>query len=178
MELSKVMLNSARLRIMQYICVHGRVNTAAIVDALSDIPRATIYHHIKILEESKLIEVVEEKRVRNTTEKIYAARITDVTAIGDNPIQLSAAFHTELMQEFSRYFSSQDVDIKRDQVFFSSACLSVTDEEYMQLLGELKDLIVRYSDFSKTPERRLRKLSLISSPPQKEGACGRDGVIP
>lgn len=166
MELSKVMLNSARLRIMQYICVHERVNTSAIVAALSDIPRATIYHHIKILEDSKLIEVVKENRVRNTIEKIYASCVTNVIAMNDNPIQLSAAFHMGLMQEFSRYFSSQDVDMKRDQAFFSSAYLSVTDEEYMQLLGEMKALIVRYSDFPKTPERELRKLSLISSPPK------------
>lgn len=76
--------------------------------------------------------VVKENRVRSTIEKIYAARITNVTAMGDNSIQLSAAFHMGLMQEFSQYFSSQDVNIKREQAFFSSACLSVTNEEYLQ----------------------------------------------
>lgn len=166
MEISKVILNEARLRILQHIYVHEKVNTASLVAALPDIPRATIYHHIKILEDSKLIAVVEENRIRNTVEKIYAARMGNVTELLDNPIQLSAAFHMGLMREFFQYFSSQDVNIKRDQAFFSSAYLAVTEEEYMQLLKELKAIILRYSDFPKTSERRLRKLSLISSPPK------------
>ncbi|MGO0807459.1 hypothetical protein ACTPEF_27065 [Clostridioides difficile] len=39
------------------------------VKYLNDIPRATVYHHVKILEENNMIEVIKENRVRGTIEK-------------------------------------------------------------------------------------------------------------
>lgn len=72
MDTAKLILNPARLRIMQYIRLHGSVRTSDIVEYLKDIPRATVYHHVKILEDNKIIEVVQENRVRGTLEKVYS----------------------------------------------------------------------------------------------------------
>lgn len=60
MDIAKLILNPARLRILQYIRLYGSVRTSDIVKYLNDIPRATVYHHVKILEENNMIEVIKE----------------------------------------------------------------------------------------------------------------------
>ena len=72
MDTDKLLLNPARLRIMQYLRLHGRVRTSDLVAYLDDVPRATVYHHVKLLEEHGMIAVVEERPVRGVVEKVYA----------------------------------------------------------------------------------------------------------
>lgn len=72
MDIDRLLLNPARLRIMQYLRLRGRVRTSDIVEHLDDVPCATVYHHVKLLEEHGMIEVVEERLVRGVVEKVYA----------------------------------------------------------------------------------------------------------
>ncbi|MFD3156876.1 helix-turn-helix domain-containing protein [Haloimpatiens sp. FM7330] len=165
MNIEKLILNPARLRILQFILLNERTTVSAILETLTDIPRATIYHHIKLLDENGLIHVVEEKRVRNTIEKVYAMNKKNDMLKHDNPVKLATAFFIELLQELQFYLGKSDADCVRDKVFFNTALLAVTDEEYDVLLKEIKDILEKYIKNKKTPERKLRKLSMISSLP-------------
>lgn len=168
MDISKLILNPARLRILQYISLHEKVRTSDLVEVLGDIPRATVYHHVKILEDNKLIEVVEENRVRGTVEKVYSMKSRQVVPDGENPAPLSAAFHMGLMHELDRYFHQPDNDYKRDRVFFTTALLRVTDAEYDTLMAQMAELMKPYIDRKYEEGQRLRKLSMISAPPEDE----------
>ncbi|HBF2786355.1 TPA: helix-turn-helix domain-containing protein [Clostridioides difficile] len=165
MDIAKLILNPARLRILQYIRLHGSVRTSDIVKYLNDIPRATVYHHVKILEENNMIEVIEENRVRGTIEKVYALKEYTTSMEGETFVALSTAFYAGLMQEMNEYFSRKEQDHKKDNVFFSSALLYISDNEYESLLKSITDLLKPYIEQKPKLNLKLRKLSIISSPP-------------
>ncbi|ALP03924.1 TPA: helix-turn-helix domain-containing protein [Clostridioides difficile] len=165
MDIAKLILNPARLRILQYIRLHGSVRTSDIVKYLNDIPRATVYHHVKILEENNMIEVIKENRVRGTIEKVYALKEYTTSMEGETFVALSTAFYVGLMQEMNEYFSRKEQDHKRDNVFFSSALLYMSDNEYENLLKSIADLLKPYIEQKPKSNLKLRKLSIISSPP-------------
>ncbi|EIS9207481.1 helix-turn-helix domain-containing protein [Clostridioides difficile] len=165
MDIAKLILNPARLRILQYIRLHGSVRTSDIVKYLNDIPRATVYHHVKILEENNMIEVIKENRVRGTIEKVYALKEYTTSMEGETFVALSTAFYVGLMQEMNEYFSRKEQDHKKDNVFFSSALLYMSDNEYESLLKSITDLLKPYIEQKPKSNLKLRKLSIISSPP-------------
>ena len=165
MDIAKLILNPARLRILQYIRLHGSVRTSDIVKYLNDIPRATVYHHVKILEENNMIEVIKENRVRGTIEKVYALKEYTTSMEGETFVALSTAFYVGLMQEMNEYFSRKEQDHKKDNVFFSSALLYMSDNEYENLLKSIADLLKPYIEQTPKSNLKLRKLSIISSPP-------------
>lgn len=167
MDISKLILNPTRLRMLQYFSLHEKVRTFDLVEVLTDVPRATIYHHVKILEDNKLIEVVEENRVRGTVEKVYTMKNRQMVPDDENPTTLSATFHMGLMLELDRYFNKKDSDYKKDKVFFTTAMLYVTDVEYDRLMQQMADLMKPYIDRKAEDGQRLRKLSLISLPPEE-----------
>lgn len=144
MDIAKLILNPARLRILQYIRLYGSVRTSDIVKYLNDIPRATVYHHVKILEENNMIEVIKENRVRGTIEKVYALKEYTTSMEGETFVALSTAFYVGLMQEMNEYFSRKEQDHKKDNVFFSSALLYMSDNEYENLLKSIADLLKPY----------------------------------
>ncbi|HBE9108304.1 helix-turn-helix domain-containing protein [Clostridioides difficile] len=165
MDIAKLILNPARLRILQYIRLNSSVRTSDIVKYLNDIPRATVYHHVKILEENNMIEVIEENRVRGTIEKVYALKEYTTSMEGETFVALSTAFYVGLMQEMNEYFSRKEQDHKKDNVFFSSALLYMSDNEYENLLKSIADLLKPYIEQKPKSNLKLRKLSIISSPP-------------
>ncbi|EQG65421.1 bacterial regulatory, arsR family protein [Clostridioides difficile DA00154] len=165
MDIAKLILNPARLRILQYIRLYGSVRTSDIVKYLNDIPRATVYHHVKILEENNMIEVIKENRVRGTIEKVYALKEYTTSMEGETFVALSTAFYVVLMQEMNEYFSRKEQDHKKDNVFFSSALLYMSDNEYENLLKSIADLLKPYIEQKPKSNLKLRKLSIISSPP-------------
>ncbi|EMJ5759433.1 helix-turn-helix domain-containing protein [Clostridioides difficile] len=165
MDIAKLILNPARFRILQYIRLHGSVRTSDIVKYLNDIPRATVYHHVKILEENNMIEVIKENRVRGTIEKVYALKEYTTSMEGETFVALSTAFYVGLMQEMNEYFSRKEQDHKKDNVFFSSALLYMSDNEYENLLKSIADLLKPYIEQKPKSNLKLRKLSIISSPP-------------
>ncbi|EQI02602.1 helix-turn-helix domain-containing protein [Clostridioides difficile] len=165
MDIAKLILNPARLRILQYIRLHGSARTSDIVKYLNDIPRATVHHHVKILEENNMIEVIKENRVRGTIEKVYALKEYTTSMEGESFVALSTAFYVGLMQEMNEYFSRKEQDHKKDNVFFSSALLYMSDNEYENLLKSIADLLKPYIEQKPKSNLKLRKLSIISSPP-------------
>ncbi|MBC5736397.1 helix-turn-helix domain-containing protein [Lawsonibacter faecis] len=170
MDRAKLILNPARLRILQHLKLCGRACTAELVEHLAGVPRATVYHHVKLLEQGGLIEVVQENRVRGTVEKVYAMKAGGLPITeGADAAALSTAFHMGLMQEMNDYFGRGEGDCRRDNVFFTSALLCLTDGEYAALLRELVELLKPYAERTEGEGRRLRKLSIIASPPGEAG---------
>ncbi|WP_302396290.1 helix-turn-helix domain-containing protein [Eggerthella sinensis] len=166
MDTDKLLLNPARLRIMQYLRLHGRVRTSDLVAYLDDVPRATVYHHVKLLEEHGMIAVVEEHPVRGVVERVYALAHAGGVDEGDVTVALSTAFHAGLMRQMNDYLAREDHDCARDLVFFSTAVFNLDDVEYRALLDELAGVLRPYLDRAPAAGRAQRSLSLISSPPE------------
>lgn len=165
MDYSKLLLHPARLRILQYATLRGQVTAGELVEALGDIPRATVYHHVKLLEEHGALVTVTVNKVRGTTEKV-------LTPAGRSPLPkdgdrgaLAAALSADLLGELGTYFAQPDADMERDRVFFQKGIFTVTDEEYDNLLLEIAAALRKAAALPKTPERRFRTLALVSTLP-------------
>ena len=70
-EITKIIMNPTRMRIIQQLSLTPEATTAELGRRLSDVPVATLYRHMKILEEAGFLEVIQENRVRGAVEKVY-----------------------------------------------------------------------------------------------------------
>lgn len=71
MEIAEVVMNPIRQRIFQYFLLHETGTVKELKKALSDIPNASLYRHIKILADHSILIVVGENRIRGTVESVY-----------------------------------------------------------------------------------------------------------
>lgn len=61
-NINEIMLNPIRMRIIQELS-HGQSITATeLCERISDVPRTTLYRHIKILIDNNILSVVSEKK--------------------------------------------------------------------------------------------------------------------
>lgn len=161
----QTVMNAVRLRIIEYLLAHGDGTPGEIGAALSDIPTASLYRHIKVLADDGWIEVVSEQKKRGTVErryKIASNRIEDASAAPmiEGLMSLAASF--------TQYFESENADPVRDMLGFSTAALMLDDEEFTQLYSELAELIQKYMGREPNSGRKARRLTLVSSPTEKE----------
>lgn len=160
-----LMLNQVRHRILQYIHHRGSVTVKEIAEALSDIPQATMYRQIKALSEGGLISVCGRKRIRGTLEHTY--RLSDeLKPDGDHATgDMSTRFALlSLVQDFSDYYLKQDADPGRDMLDVVSRPLLMTDEEFEEYLSSISELTERYVHNEPESDRRIRRVTFISSP--------------
>lgn len=163
MDIAKLLLNPARLRILQYIELHGETTASDVCQSIKDIPKATVYRHTKLLQEDGLLCVVKENRVRGAMEKIYTVNRELFINDADNMSHLAAGYFLGLLSDIERYLKNRDFDVKKDMIFFNSAVLNVTDEEYRQMLDKIASVLREYVELIEN--RKVRKLSMISSFP-------------
>lgn len=162
-ELSEIFMNPVRQRIIQYLLVHEKGTVKEIKGSLPDIPSASLYRHIKVLNDNEVIVVTQENKIRGTVEKVYqfnqAALETDDesgTAVQMSLLSLCAAF--------AKYFSGGHADPRKDLLMLSGCTLTLTDEEFMQFLTELNEVTTKYMTKPVTQTSVLRKITFISSP--------------
>lgn len=168
-DFTDVIMNPVRQRIIQYFILHEKGTSAEIHGELSDIPKASLYRHIKILLDAGCIEVVEEKQVRGTIEKTYALV---QNPIGEDPTMedVSGLIYSTLMSiqtSFVKYFSREDVDAakaQQDMIMLQASTLMMNDEEFMEFLKKMGEIIAPYVANQPGEGRKPRRFTIISSP--------------
>ena len=165
MESQKLLLNQVRHRILQYINHHGSVTVREIGAALPDIPQATMYRQVKLLSESGLIRVCGERQVRGTLEHTYALA-DELAGTGDGKItDTEAQFKLlGLAQDFADYYTDDKADPAKDMLSITSVPLMMTDEEFVRYMKDVEKLTKKYERNIPNEERRVRRVTLISSP--------------
>lgn len=160
---NEVLMNPIRMRIIQFFLTHRTATSAEAAAELSDIPRATLYRHISVLESHGYLQVVHKTRIRGATERTFALNEAQLADGGDSS-QKAFRILMGLYRDFDRYFSGAACDPVRDYVFLKTDELRLTDAEYNEFLVKMLGLIKEYA--GKTPDdtRKLRRFSLISSP--------------
>lgn len=158
-------MNSTRQRIMQVIMINKEATSAEIGEELQDIPRASLYRHIKVLLDAGIITVVKEEFKRGSVEKTYA--IASQMPYGDTNEEYNSLIQSALMGlqgEFHRYFNGENPDPQRDLLTVGSASLMMSDEEMMEFIKAYGDLIQRYMLSKPAEGRKVRKVTLVISP--------------
>ncbi|WP_180272689.1 helix-turn-helix domain-containing protein [Konateibacter massiliensis] len=166
-NMMRVVMNATRLRIIQYLTLHETATAGQIKEELTDIPPASLYRHIKMLEEAKLIHVVKENKVRGTMEKVYQLNKEsplngDTSNKAINQIVQSGLL--SIMSEFARYLDNEENDMRKDLLFLTTSTLLLSDEEFMEFTEEMSAAIQKVINNKKNEERKVRRITFISSP--------------
>ncbi|MBH1941807.1 helix-turn-helix domain-containing protein [Mobilitalea sibirica] len=172
-EALKSMMNPIRLKIVQEISLKGTATTKEIAQICGDIPQATLYRHLNALLKQNIIEVVSENQVRGILEKVYAIKENPQEDIDKRVNELSKQEVTELftqfiislLSDFEHYMSGKkSINIIEDKAGFRSYPLFLTDDEFMEMMGEIHESIQKRLENKPSSDRKLRKLSTITIP--------------
>ena len=158
-------MNSTRQRIIQVVMIKKEATAAEIGEELPDIPRASLYRHLKILLEAEILVVVKEIFKRGSMEKTYA--LMEKAPYGNTNEDYNNLIRSALMGlqgEFHRYFQGENPDPQRDLLTVASVALVLSDEEMMEFLTAYGELVQKYIQNKPQKGRKVRKISLISSP--------------
>ena len=167
MEIAEVVMNPIRQRIFQYFLLHETGTVKELKKALSDIPNASLYRHIKILVDHSILIVVGENRIRGTVESVYRLN-KDALATEDesgNAVQMSLL---SICASFARYFAGDDVDPKRDMLMLTNCTLLLTDEEFSGFLSEINEIALKYMKAEANESSKMRQVTLISAPANEQ----------
>ena len=166
-DAQKLMLNQVRHRILQYIHHHGNMTVREIGNALSDIPQATLYRQIKLLYDGGLIRVCGQRQVRGTLEHTYGLAAELDSTSGDEAKLSDVGAQFTLLgiaQDFADYYTDEDADADRDLYSIQSIPMMMSDEEFAGYIEQIEKLTKRYVHNAPGSDRRVRRVTLISSP--------------
>lgn len=127
-------------------------------------PQASLYRQMKILSDSGMIRVQDEKQVRGTLEHTYALDpgLLPGSSAEDDGLRTQFTL-LSLAQDFSDYYAN-DADPNADMLELSSNALFMTDDEFKEYLSEMKRITEKYLSAVPDSGRRRRRVTLISSP--------------
>ena len=166
-----LLLHPARMRIV--LAMVGREMTAQQLAAeLPDLPQATLYRHINTLAQAGILEVTRERRVRNTLEKCYALRSSDLSIdpqelAGAGPqkhISLFTHFLGLLLGYFARYACQGNIDLARDFAGYRLLPLNLSEEEMRRFAAAINEAILPFVHNELTSERQRRILATVFLP--------------
>ena len=161
-------MNSTRQRIIQVIMIKKEATSAEIGEELQDIPRASLYRHIKVLLDEKIITVVKEEFKRGSVEKTYA--IAPQMPYDNTNEEYNSLIQSALMGlqgDFYRYFNGDNPDPQRDLLTVGSASLMMSDEEMMEFIKAYGNLLQKYMSNKPVEGRKVRKVTLVISPKEQ-----------
>ena len=164
-QMIELVMNPVRQRIIQCVAQRGTATTAQMLEELTDVPKASLYRHVKLLHEGELLEVAGETKVRGTIERAYRLREIPVDK-GSND-QSSAAIYNALMtlmSSFRSYFGKGDRDPAADRLFLNTSTLMLTDEEFQRFSDGLERLVQEAKDNKPAEGRKPRRITFVSSP--------------
>ena len=163
MDIAEVVMNPVRQRIFQYFLLNETGTVKEVKNALSDVPSASLYRHMKILADSPILVVVGENRIRGTVESVYKLNKDAMAAEDENGNGVQMAL-LGLCASFAKYFSAGGADPKGDMLLFTNCTLMLTDEEFMGFLSEINEVGLKYMKVKPTADSKTRRITLISSP--------------
>jgi DNA-binding transcriptional ArsR family regulator len=162
-NINDIMLNPVRMRIIQTIAVSQTLTATEICEKINDIPRTTLYRHIKILLDNDILSIVSEQKIRGSLERTLAINTGEIVKHNtlENADQTAFTFLMKKYVMLQNYFNGENPDPEKDRVFMNTMILMMTDDEFDQFLSELSGLFMKYNfDFSNG--RKARDISIIS----------------
>ena len=168
-DISKVIMNPIRQRIMQYLLIHEKATTKSISEELSDIPSPTLYRHIKMLLDSDIIYVVEEEQIRGAIQKTYALnpQIMQNADAADTNALIQNALHS-IGAAFQVYFAKENINPEKDMLSLTTSTLLLSDEECADFFKEINKIVSKLLKNQPTENRKPRRITFISSPCEEE----------
>ncbi|MFA9462796.1 MAG: hypothetical protein ACERKN_00745 [Velocimicrobium sp.] len=152
----------------------GKATAKQLAEIYNDIPQATLYRYLKRMTNDGILKVVEVNQVRGTMEKTYGVAVeldfSGQELVGENAgdayMQMFMQYVFGFTKQFQEYCKNPDINISKDQSGFSLAPIYASDEELASAMAEYAKIIQRLYKNEPMPDRKLRTLGLIISPPE------------
>jgi len=165
--------NPTKNRLLLEIASQGQATTKELAAKYPDIAQATLYRYLKKMTEQGVLTVIEERQVRNVTEKIYAlavdleGEIEKMIAGNDGAayFQLFQQFSAGLMGEFKNYAERDAIDIAHDGSGFRVTPIYASLDELKELSASIQELIKPYREREASPAHKARSVAVIITPP-------------
>jgi DNA-binding transcriptional ArsR family regulator len=164
-DINNIMLNPVRMRIIQVLSERKSMTTTELCKEMEDIPRTTLYRHVRILLDNNILLIVSEQKIRGSLERMLALNTKEMVSNNtlDNAAQNAFAFLMNRYARFQNYFNGKSPDPAKDKIFLNNTILMMTDNEFDQFLSELRGLLVKYN-FEISEGRKTRDISIVSAP--------------
>lgn len=166
MNLTDILSNPVRMRVVQYLTKNKEATTKQLSDALPDIPAPTIYRHVNFLLKEEILEVKEEKKIRGTTERLLVLNEKKWNSEVASDLKGTAyRFLMSIYRNFEEY-DSENRDPEADKLSMRTFMVRLTDETMDHFLSEIADVMRRYQNDEEDGE--LRSISFISAPVEED----------
>lgn len=152
--------------------------TQEISARLPDVPKSSIYRHLKTLLESNLVFVAETRQVRGIQEKRY--RLTQEPTLGpgdmagldaDEHLGYFTSYLLTMVRDFSNYLAAAEqagrVDMLADRVGYTEVTFEASRDELDSFQAELNRLVLKLKQIQTGTGRKKRKLAIVTHPIQQ-----------
>jgi len=175
-KLMEYLANPIKNRLIVEVITQGTTTAKTLASTNQNIPQATLYRHLNKMVADGILKVVEERKVRNVTEKVYAMAIdfdADVKKMiqendGEAYFALFQQFTVGLLNEYSAYCARKDIDLLNDGSGFRIGSLNATVDELNELSASIWKLVEPYTTREAAPDRKSRSVAVIFTPPSSE----------
>ncbi|UCG23539.1 MAG: helix-turn-helix domain-containing protein [Chloroflexota bacterium] len=172
----ELVIHPVRLRILQSL-ESGEKTTQEIADRLPDVPKSSLYRHLRLLLEGEFVIVAEIRLVQGIQEKVYelsrparlgAEDVADLTA--DDHLRYFTTYLMTVLRGFSDYLSeSGEIDFIADRVGYSEVSFWATGRELDEFAAQLNRALTPLLENLEGEGRRRRKLAVIGHPLLAQG---------
>lgn len=181
-----LILHPVRMRIV--LTMVGRTDAMTVQDMaglLPDIPPATLYRHVKKLQQGGILVAADERPVRGAVEISYRLPVANAqltmedfaATTNEDHARYFLTFLMGLLRNFETYLTHHArvgvQDFVRDGVGYRQVPLHLSDEEFEAFRTELQSVFLKFIGNQPSPERRRRLFSSIVMPDEEAGR-GRD----
>lgn len=171
----ELIIHPVRFRILRTINTES-LTTQEIADRLADIPKSSIYRHLKLLLENGLLEVAEMRLVNGIQEKTYRleqpARLSsdDVKGLSaDEHIRYFTTYALTLVQDYADYVTAvfaqnKALDMLADRTGYTEVSFFATTAELDTFQAEINAAVMKLLANEPGNGRQRRKLAIVSQP--------------
>jgi len=168
---AELVIHPVRLRILQSL-ESGELTTQEIADRLPDVPKSSLYRHLRLLLEGEFVSVADIRLVQGIQEKVYKlsrpARlgpedIADLSA--DDHLRYFTTYLMTLLRGFSDYLSeSAEINFVADRVGYNEVSFWATRQELDDFAAVLNSALTPLLESREGEGRRRHKVAVIGHP--------------
>ncbi|MEM7332730.1 MAG: helix-turn-helix domain-containing protein [Chloroflexota bacterium] len=169
-----LIIHPVRIRIIEAIGTEA-LTTQEIADRLPDVPKSSIYRHLKQLLDGEVVRVWDTRLVKGIQEKTYRmgharllpADLDGITA--DQHINYFTTYLMTLLRSFGNYVQSKEsldggIEFLKDRTGYTEATFYATDDEFDQFQMMINQALMPLISQPEGNGRKKRKLAVITHP--------------
>ncbi|MGD8856475.1 MAG: helix-turn-helix domain-containing protein [Chloroflexota bacterium] len=167
----EVVIHPVRLRILQSLET-GPKTTQQIANRLTDVPKSSLYRHLKLLLRSEFVTVSKIRVVQGIQEKIYQlnrpARLGPEAVAGvsaDEHLRYFTTYLMVLLRGFSNYLSSSpEPNFVEDRAGYSEVSFWASRDELDELAKKINEALLPLLQQESDQGRRRHRMAFITYP--------------